>query len=493
MRTRPWRSLAALAVVALVIPACSSNKSGSSGGVALSSYVPPTSIAIPLSVAGPDQLQSVVAGPSGSFYAAGFAAAGPADPKYVTVAKILSTGGLDPTFGGVDGIATVTEVEFVGGNAEVNVALQPGLPVSPGTVPALPGTGKIVVAATVAHTGGLAGDRDIAVFRLNTDGTLDTTFAAAAPVPGVLVLNLNDAVDADPGIAVALAGLDAARGIAVDASSGLIYVHALQRGEGTIPGTATPRIDADFAVVRITADGDLDNSFAGGDGKFLLDIANQNATARAGLHVLPSGSVIAGGYTNSGIVGWSTTVQPVLYKLTPEGELDPDFADGGIYHETVLGAQTEIYSFAVHGSQLVTSGYGREAAAPNINVWISLRFDVATGVRDEDFGGAVKGAVLVVPSALSSNCRSAAALPGGKTLLIGSTGSGTARDAVFAVLNAEGKLDPAYGAAAQVFQLGTDTDDSFWSGAVSGTNAMIVGYSGAAGAENSYALIIPIQ
>jgi hypothetical protein len=40
-------------------------------------FVRPTPVAVPLSATGPDQLQAAVAGPAGSVYAAGFAAAGP--------------------------------------------------------------------------------------------------------------------------------------------------------------------------------------------------------------------------------------------------------------------------------------------------------------------------------------------------------------------------------------------------------------------------------
>jgi hypothetical protein len=188
-------------------------------------------------------------------------------------------------------------------------------------------------------------------------------------------------------------------------------------------------------------------------------------------------------------------VQPVLFKLTTAGVLETLFA-GGFFHGTILTAQTEVYNFAVHGSHLVTAGYGRENANPNINVWVSLRFNTTTGERDLEFGDAPNGAVLVVPSVLSSNCRFALALPGNKTALVGSTGSGVAREAAFAVLDADGKLDPLYGATTHVFPLGLDGDDAFWGGAVSGTNALLVGFQVAAGAvtnDNAFAVLVPLQ
>jgi hypothetical protein len=81
-------------------------------------YVPPTPFAIPISPAGPDQLQSVAAGPDGTFYAAGFSAAAVGGARNVIVVKLTATG-LDTTFGGGDGIATTTTL-FSGGSDEAH-------------------------------------------------------------------------------------------------------------------------------------------------------------------------------------------------------------------------------------------------------------------------------------------------------------------------------------------------------------------------------------
>jgi uncharacterized delta-60 repeat protein len=305
----------------------------------------------------------------------------------------------------------------------------------------------------------------VAVVRLDTNGTVDTTFG----VGGVRVLDLNTAVLNGAN----LVGLDVSRGLAVD-PTGRIYIHAAQRGVGNATGGG-PRIDTDFTVVRLTVDGALDTAWGTG-GKHLLDIQESNATPR-GLQAFADGTVIAGGYANSPGVG---TVQPVMYKLTAAGALDAAWATGGVFHEAVLAVQTEVYGFAVHGNQIVTAGYGRNAGTAND--YVSLRFNLATGVRDTTWGGAPNGAVVIDPSGtmLGSNCRNAIALPNGKTALIGSTGPANmpAQDAVFAVLDANGRLDTTFGDGIHVYPLGSNGNDQLWGGTVSGNTAVFVGYKG---------------
>jgi uncharacterized delta-60 repeat protein len=423
-------------------------------------FVPPMPFHIPLSAAGPDQLQAAVPGPLvDTFYAAGFATPTVNGVRNVIVVKLTIAGPeavLDTSFGGGDGIAT-TAIEFRGGSDEIDLVVQQ--------------SGKLVVSATVANAAN-PNDHDVALLRLDADGNLDTTFGDA----GLRVLDLNTAHDNNG----TLVGLDASRGLAVDAT-GALYLHAIQRGEGLITGGTTPRTDTDLAVVKLTADGTVDLAFGGGDGKHLLDIFAQNmhssATAR-GIHVLPNGSILATGYASTAAVG--NTVQAVLYKLTTAGELDTTFAEQGLFHDVVLATQTEIYNVAIHGNDIVTAGYGRNTGTAND--WVSMRFDATTGARDTAWGGAPNGAVLVDPSGtmLGSNCRNAIGLPGGKTVLIGSTGPGNmpAQDAAFVVLDATGRLDPKFGAKAHTYQLGANGNDQFWGGVAANGRALLVGYKG---------------
>ncbi|MEZ4313330.1 MAG: delta-60 repeat domain-containing protein [Polyangiaceae bacterium] len=418
---------------------------GTGGGEA---FVLPPPLAVQLSVAGPDQLQSVTAAGDEAFYAAGFSAEAVGGTRTVKVVK-LTLSGLDATFGEA-GVVT-TPLAFVGGADEIDSATQ--------------SDGKIVVSATIANDVNPA-DRDAAVVRLLPGGDVDTSFGEG----GVARLNLNDAHDNG----MQLVGMDAARGIAVDEGDNL-FVHAASRGLGEASGGG-PRTDTDFTVVKLSPDGVLDTSF-GDQGQFRLDIAEKNATAR-GIRAVAGGALIAGGYANTPDVG--DTTQAVVYRVTKDGELDSGFATGGVFHEPVLAVQTEVYGFAFHGEHLVTAGYGRDSGSTND--WVSLRFEVGTGKRDLAWGGAPNGAVVVDPSGvmLGSNARGAIGLPGGKTLIHGSTGPGNMpeQDAAFIVLNANGKLDSAFGTGIHVFPLGSNGNDQIWGGAATGKLVALVGDQG---------------
>ena len=433
-------------------------------------YTPPDPIAIPISATGPDQLQSVVAGPAGTFYAAGFSAPSAAGLRNVIVVKLTPTG-LDTSFGGGDGIATTTML-FAGGSDEIDIALQ--------------STGKILVSATIVDNTNPA-DRDVAVARLDATGVQDPTFAVA----GVRRLELSVAHNNG----TMLVGFDSSRSLAVNAADE-IFIHAAQRGEGTATGGG-PRTDTDFVVAKLSPVGRPVLAYGGGDGKYVLDIQEVNATPR-GIVVLADGSAIAGGYANTPGLG---SVQPVLYKLSTTGTPVEEFATDGLFHDVVLAVQTEVYGVALHGTQLVTGGYGRDSG--DFNDWVSMRFDAVTGVRDPSWGGAPKGAVVVDPSGtgVGDNCRNAVAMPEGKTILIGSSGPGNmpAQDAAFLVLAADGTLDPDYGGKAHLFPFGNNGFDQFWGAAVSGDHVMIVGFKGAAAPQtdgandDAYVLVLPVE
>jgi uncharacterized delta-60 repeat protein len=420
----------------------------------ISPWSPPAPFGMALAPAGPDQLMSVTAGPSGTFYAAGYAAQTVAGAKLVIVVKLTAAGALDTTFA-TNGVYTST-LELEGGSDEIDIVTQ--------------SDGKIVVSATIANHVDAA-DRDVGLFRIDANGALDMTFGTL----GIARVDLSTAHNTG----TSLVGLDVSRSLAVGPSSTL-FLHAATRAEG-LTANNMPRTDTDFTVAKLTANGTLDLTWGGTDGKHSLDIQQSNATPRQ-LQVLADGSVIASGYANTPLFN---TVQPVLYRLDPTGALATGFASGGVFHEAVLGFQTEIYAFAIDGDRLTTAGYGRQAMTPAANDWVSLRFDLTSGARDTNFGSAANGAVMIDPSEimLGSNCRNAVALPGGKTALIGSTGPGNMpeQDAAFAIIKQNGQLDTGYAAGFHMVKMSATADgsDQFWGGAVSGGKLMLLGWKGA--------------
>ncbi len=432
----------------------------------------PAPFGIPASTMGPDQMQSVAVDPDNNFVIAGFAAQTPTGPRALVVVKTTPTGPVQ-SFGTM-GIAVIPQVLFAGGNDEIDVAVQ--------------STGHIIVTATIADET-VTTDRDIAIVRLTPAGALDPAFGTG----GVLRLDVaqgltNAGVTTTP---------DTTRSVAIGPDDA-IYVHGATRnttGDGL-------RTDTDFFVAKFSATGTP--ATYGTNGIFTFDFDYLDApgtpapvTAR-GMQVLADGSVIGSGYTATA-PGMGMPIAPLLYKVTPAGALDTNFA-GGLFYETVLARMTEIYAFAVQGANLVTAGYGREAG--DNNKYISLRFNTTTGVRDLTWGGEPNGAVVFDPSDgdVTNNARNALALPNGKTLIVGSSGTGNPdQSAAFAVLDANGELDPAYGDGTHILPLGANAVDHFWGAAVSDTHVMIVGYSGYGATQteelndNSFGLVFPIR
>jgi uncharacterized delta-60 repeat protein len=407
-------------------------------------FVQPTPLAIPLSAAGNDQLLGATVSGT-SLFAVGWRAAthdSTADRELVLV-KLDDKGELDTNFGSA-GIASLNAQ--VGGSGETwrGIVVQP--------------SGKIVVSGVVEDET-VATDRDVVVARFNANGTLDTDFGPANT--GIHRLDLNTAIGT--------AGLDATWGLGVD-STGRIYVHAGQRTT-TLDVNNQPLTDTDFVVIRLLVDGDIDDDY-GTNGKHVLDILRSSADVR-GIYVAPDGTSIPHGYAKSTSTGM--TVQPVVYKLTADGELDTNFASGGVFHEVVLAIQTEVYGIAVQpDGKIVTAGYGR--ATGDTNDWISLRL-TAEGALDAAW--ADQGKFLLDPSGtmLGDNCRNAVALPNGRTALIGSAGpSNATSDGIIAILDSTGKLDTAFGTGLMKFELGSN--EAVWGGGVIGGRAVFVGFKG---------------
>ena len=449
-------------------------------------FVAPTPFAIPISATGQDEVMSAAPGPNGSFYIAGYTSASTssAPTKYLFVAKLTSAGVLDSTFG--DGGIYTSTVVFTptgsSGTDEIDVAVQ--------------ADGHVVVAGTIVNDVD-ATDRDIGLFRVNASGVLDTTGFGTAGTGGFTRLNLST-----KNTTGTTAALDSQRGLAIGPSD-QIFVHATARDMVDTKAAGGERVDTDFAVARLSAAGVLDAGGYGTGGTFLLDLGGANAEANAtskGLAVLSDGTVIASGYANAPGIG---STQPVLYRLTPAGALDSTnwSANGGVFYDTVLAKQTEIYNISVDGDRITTAGYGRntDISTNCCNDWVSLRFDTSSGERDTTFGGATSGAVLVDPtgSHTGSNCRNAISLPGGKTALIGSAGPGGTRDAALAILTQNGTLDTSFGTGVMTFSL-DGTEDQWWGGAVSGGKLLLVGWKGVgatqtdAANDNAYGVLLPL-
>ena len=453
---------------------------------------------VALSTAGHDRLFGVTFAPDGNILATGQISTdidASADFSLL-VAKFLPTGQLDRRFGN-DGV--LTKNVAVGGT---NRELARGIVVQ--------STGNIVVAGAAEHdtraAGLFAGDTDIVLLRITPAGFLDPSFGDE----GVVRLDLSTAVEGvNNNGQPALLGADSQWALALGANDSLI-VHGTQRAAGLQVDGVTPRSDSDWALLKLTAEGELDPSFST-DGKVTLDVGEANASARA-VTVLPDGSIVGTGYTTSTALGISTQ-QPVLYKVAANGEFDATFATAdaiatpGVWHDFATdelnpALRAEAYGAAVQGDKFVTMGYGPTPTAGGTGTdWVSFRF-TATGEQDLTYG--VDGRAYLDAGGFGDNGRFVMTLPDDRILGVGvgrrAASAQPERDAMVGILTADGLPDTSFAPAGfKLFDAGGDADH-FWSGAIAPNDpsqVVIVGIAGgrttATNDDDALLLFLPLD
>ncbi|MEC8971313.1 MAG: delta-60 repeat domain-containing protein, partial [Actinomycetota bacterium] len=174
-----------------------------------------------------------------------------------------------------------------------------------------PSDGKIVVGGYVATN-----SNDIAMARLNTDGTLDTGFGNS----GKVISNLG--------------GSDIIRAVEIDAN-----------GKIVVAGSATN----DFFVARYTTSGDLDTDFSG-DGIHTFDLGAGNADHLWGMKIQDDGKIVVTGMNSSGNVA--------VARLTSTGAMDSGFGSGGITVTDIGGSDDQSYDLVIASDgKIIIGGY----------------------------------------------------------------------------------------------------------------------------------------
>jgi uncharacterized delta-60 repeat protein len=361
---------------------------------------------------GSDAANAVAIQADGKIMAAGYAPGGSSSPDFALV-RYNTDGSLDTTFDG-DG-KVITDVGTAFGN-DVAYAIS------------IQADGKIVVAGH-ASTGTWW---DMAVVRYNADGSLDTSFdgdgraivdigsnndiayavvvqtdgkIVAAGVAsgfatsgadfGVVRLNtdgsLDTSFDTDGRVTTAIGpgtGFDEARGVTIQTDGKIVAAGSANNGFST--GT-------DFALVRYNTNGSLDSTF---DTDGIVTTAIGPATANDGSFSVISqsdGKIVAGGYTQS-----SGVLDFALSRYNSDGSLDTTFSGDGI--ATIdLGANEYVFAMALYENyRVVIAGFG-----PNnfltARVWLNVfataaKVDLSGQVVDTR-GRAVSGVALTLTDA----------------------------------------------------------------------------------------------
>jgi len=403
---------------------------------------------------GHDRFFDLAFAADGSYYAVGSIAdsVDPSSDAKFMVAKYKASGELDTSFGKSGYVITNVAVG-TGAEAARSVLVQ--------------ADGKILVAGPVEAAGADARDRDIAVLRLNTDGSLDSSFGAQ----GIVRLDLSKG-EATGNSFVA----DSFGGLALD-NAGRLLVHGAKKREGAL--------DTDFALVRLNTNGTLDTSFAQ-NGVFSLDLSSNSASPKPPL-VLPNGSILGAGYQSNGGV-----VVPVIYRLNAEGQLDSSYGVNGVFSQAVLSAVTEVYAVSLQGTSVVTVGYGRNNAQESLD-FLSLRI-LDNGTLDKGYGTS-GGYTRVDADGYNDNGRNMTVLPDGRILLIGGGRyASNASEGMMVVLSAEGQPDENFGEnGAQLLDFG-GAADFLWGVKVSpqGDKVVAVGIKGDASGDDAVVVTLPL-
>lgn len=280
-----------------------------------------------------DLAHAVAVQPDGKVVVAGQAIDG-AGWYYFALVRYNADGSLDTTFDGDGKVTTSDGVESGDDNAYA-IALQPD--------------GKIVVAGT-------ASGYDFAVLRFNTDGSLDTTF------------------DGDGRSIIDIFSLDRETAYSV----------ALQ-GDGKIvaAGFANGMSGADFAVVRLNADGTLDTSFDT-DGKATTAVSpSTNEDVARALMIQSDGKIVAAGY---GYMGGTTGHDFALVRYNADGSLDTSFDTDGIVTTAVGPSTSTDYAYAATiqaDGKIVAAGFTSSTGSSDLAF---ARYN-ADGSLDTGFSG----------------------------------------------------------------------------------------------------------
>ncbi len=295
------------------------------------------------------------------------------------VARYTTAGVLDPTFSG-DGRQVISLGTY---DRAFGIAIQ--------------ADGKIVVGGKTCNADFLV--CDVALARLNPDGSLDAGFGAGGKV-------ITDFASGDDGA----------------------FDLGLQGSKIVLAGYLFDGSDSDAAVYRYNPDGSLDKNFSG-DGIQPIDFGREDSFGS--IRVVAGRIYVAG---RSRLADGSTS-DMVAARLNSNGSLDTTFSrDGKISLD--LGADEYVKDLAVMGGKVVILGYSGDEIA-------LLRY-TAAGELDPTFSG---DGVIVTDLGFPAPRLFSITPQGGKLVLAGRTdaSSASAGDALLVRYTPAGTLDPTFG------------------------------------------------
>ncbi|MCB1660235.1 MAG: hypothetical protein KDI39_18585, partial [Pseudomonadales bacterium] len=299
---------------------------------------------------------------------------------------------------------------------------------------ALQADGKLVLAGSSNGYDSNSGSysNDFSVARLNTDGSLDTSFGMG----GTQIMGVNNGL------------VDYATGVALQ-TDGKLVLASLNYGIDSNTGV----YQSDFSVVRLNTDGSLDAGFGMG-GKQIIDV-NGSIDYAESVALQADGKLVIAGASNGdyGVV-----------RLNTDGSLDASFGMGG---KQIIDVNNGLSDYARSvviqaDGKLVLAGLTQNL---NLNTGVySNDFSVVRlntdGSLDTSFGMDGKQ-IIDINNDSEDFAESIALQADGKLILAGrSQVNGQSHDVSVVRLNADGGLDTSFGMGGkQIIDINNGSDD----------------------------------
>lgn len=247
--------------------------------------------------------------------------------------------------------------------------------------------GRIIVAGTARISGSGFSDDDFAVVRLNSNGSLDSSFGS------------NGTVETDFG-----PGDDSVTKALLQSDGKLLVVGAAENAFG----------DEDFAIARYDANGDLDTSF-GLDGRLTTDFGSGNdgvidAVLQTDGKILAVGKATVNGNADFGIARYNVN-----------GTLDTNFGNGGkVTTDFGFGGDNAAAVMLQPNGKIIVVGTVSGSSVSQVGI---ARY-ISDGRLDSSFGNGGK----LISDLPNGAIAGGAVLQDGKLLVAGGTFNGSNED-----------------------------------------------------------------
>jgi uncharacterized delta-60 repeat protein len=367
----------------------------------------------------------------GTFHVVATSVGYPAARASATVTVSFPPGALDPSFG-------------TGGKATIPI----GLAGSQANALAIQSDGKILASGGSAN----GTKEDIALVRLQTDGTVDSSFGTN----GTRVI----------------ASTDSAVAIAIQPADGKIVA----------VGSSLVGSDFDFTLIRLETNGTLDPSFGAGGTRTIVNPA-QNDSAAA-VAVQSDGKIIIAGSSLSG--SDFNTADFELIRVLPDGTPDPSFGTGGRQTTDFNAKRDSATALALQADgKIIVAGLSVSGANSDFAL---ARYNTDGGL-DITFGAG--GKVTTQIGSGNAQVASLAIQPDGKIVAAGvaTNENGLNTDFALARYNVQGTLDPTFGTGGKVTTDLNATDDVLTSLGLQSDGKIVAAGSFFNGTNDDFALV----